>query len=634
MLKAKNIVHFEPLRLQSFHKIKLEKVLRIFQKKPMSMQNFESGIDLTNFFEMDSKQVNLMRSIANEKKEHEERVLPRTRSSEELVTKNRRLSNQSFKTRKLSNAISNGNSSREDGRRPSQVISNHNSSRKSRRRSTRPTLTSLKQTPAGFSWSRLTAALASAFIFLQGGYKASVLLESSTNASLAYITGAFVYLTFAFACVAMIPPMVKFTEGQYMSVNIIACLGGLTYAVWIFLNNSTPSDEVDGSWIPYLGGSVLLGIGAPMIWVISLEIIGRCAYFSCIDEVITKKNVERLDLCTSRFHTMFFGAFQFHGLLLLPVGIAMLTEGGMVSDWDDSWRKPVYWTMSSLPVAGSFLFLTLPQVPLLKGPGLPSLDVTVARSLLLLVQDLELRCLVPACIANGMVLGFVFGDFGRFFVAPVLHLDMVLMVQTMFFTANAFATLLFGYLIANLNLTRLKVFFICTIFQFVFFITLAIAIWTNAVPDHYIVNPNGGWMPNPASSGPQWHNYLIIFVGISICAAGDSAFEAQLPAVVQTFYLKTRYSLAATANYKCWQSVGFLVQYVLDLLLDGYPCLLAFLVAAVVALSYVPLHLLEHHYGISLGGGGIPGEESDELMCEVEMEKCTDSRRLSMNEYL
>ena len=573
------------------------------------------SIDLTSHSQNDilPKENFCLKSVMNEKNERGKGIIRRIKSCEDLTAQNRFPNNQLRKSRLASLKTSRRSSNRID-RRVSTV----------RRRST---VSILRHTPEGFCWMRVAATLSTAYIFLQGGYKASVLMESSTNASLAYLTGAFMHLTFAFACVSMIPPMVNFTEGQHMGVNIIACLGSLTYAVWIFLNNSTPSDEVDASWIPYLGGSVLLGIGAPMVWVITLEIVGRCAYFTCIDEAITKKkkNLERLDLCTSKFHTMFFGAFQFHGLLLLPVGIAMLTEGGMVSDWDDSWRKPVYWTMSSLPVAASFAFLTLPQVPLLKGPGLPSLDVTVARSLLLLVQDLELRCLVPACIANGMVLGFVFGDFGRFLVAPVLHLDMVLMVQTMFFTANAFATLFFGYLIASLTLTRLKVFFICTILQFVFFFPLAIALWTNAVPDNYIVYPNGGWMPNPASSGPQWYNYLFIFMGISICAAGDSAFEAQLPAVIQTFYLKSRYSLAATANYKCWQSVGFLVQYVLDLLLDGNPGLLAFLVATVVTLSYIPLHLLEHHYGISLGGGEISGEEFSEL----RMEKCDDSRRFT-----
>ena len=49
----------------------------------MSSQNSEKDIYLKNIFDKPSKRV-FVRRITNEKKEREERVLPRTRSSEEL----------------------------------------------------------------------------------------------------------------------------------------------------------------------------------------------------------------------------------------------------------------------------------------------------------------------------------------------------------------------------------------------------------------------------------------------------------------------------------------------------------------------------------------------------------------------
>ena len=64
-------------------------------------------------------------------------------------------------------------------------------------------------------------------------------------------------------------------------------------------------------------------------------------------------------------------------------------------------------------------------------------------------------------------------------------------------------------------------------------------------------------------------DWTAIIATILLLALGDSVWESQPPAILQSFYGLDRERNAAMANLKMWQSLGNCVQFVLGVLLTG-----------------------------------------------------------------
>ncbi|KAF4658865.1 hypothetical protein FOL47_007802, partial [Perkinsus chesapeaki] len=356
---------------------------------------------------------------------------------------------------------------------------------------------------------------------LQGGFKAAGTLEATINGDLAFLGNAILYV-----------------------------------------NTTTPSEDPGAaSWVIYLIGSTMVGLGAPLVWIPTLEMVGRSAYFHVRDmsrptspaggaEVAlfnrTNENGERqevgnersglqadrrrhqrgsilssaggdspntsfyrrLDRNLSRFNGIFFAIFQLHGLVLYPLGV-------IVANSDDSTESPVF----------NLLFIK-------------------------------------------QVLGFLFGDFGKFFVSPTLGVDSVLIVNASFFCACAIATVAWAKLIVWNKISRRTVILISMVTQCCFLV-LHITLYTTktAIGTNYIQDPN-----DPTSwkmvEKPQAYHYTIIISSVILLAIGDSAYESQLPAAVQNAYQSTPLHITANANYKAAQSWGFLLQFAIDVIFE------------------------------------------------------------------
>ncbi|KAF4682890.1 hypothetical protein FOZ62_031833, partial [Perkinsus olseni] len=265
----------------------------------------------------------------------------------------------------------------------------------------------------------------------------------------------------------------------------------------------------------------------------------------------------RLDRNLSRFNGIFYGIFQLHGLVLYPLG-------AIVANTDDTtdWRQPLFWTVAMLPLAASFVFLMIPPIP--KSdliPGTPPPDVRVWKSIKFIVAEKLFRRLAPSIIVNGMVLGFLFGDFGRFFVSPTLGVDSVLIVNASFFCACAIATVGWAKLIEWNKISRRAVILLSMLAQCCFLILhIILYITKTAIATNYIQDPE-----DPTSwkmvQEPRPYHYVIIISSVILLAIGDSAYESQLPAAVQNAYQSTPLHITANANYKAAQSWGFLIQF-------------------------------------------------------------------------
>jgi hypothetical protein len=79
--------------------------------------------------------------------------------------------------------------------------------------------------------------------------------------------------------------------------------------------------------------------------------------------------------------------------------------------------------------------------------------------------------------------------------------------------------------------------------------------WRLQVPANFDNNGEMVTVPLP-------EHYCVVFAGSVLFALGDSVWESQLLAILQSWYKSApRHSDAAMANVKMWQSLGFACQF-------------------------------------------------------------------------
>ncbi|KAF4731113.1 hypothetical protein FOZ62_010908 [Perkinsus olseni] len=134
---------------------------------------------------------------------------------------------------------------------------------------------------AGY-WLQICYFTGMSNMILQGGFKAAGTLEATINGDLAFLGNAILYAIFAFGCLLM-PPLLRWTELR-SQIKFIAFLGGFGYTFYLYVNTTTPSENPGAaSWVIYLIGSTMVGLGAPLVWIPTLEMVSRSAYFHVRD---------------------------------------------------------------------------------------------------------------------------------------------------------------------------------------------------------------------------------------------------------------------------------------------------------------------------------------------------------------
>ena len=87
----------------------------------------------------------------------------------------------------------------------------------------------------------------------------------------------------------------------------------------------------------------------------------------------------------------------------------------------------------------------------------------------------------------------------------------------------------------------------------------------------------------------------MIVLTISLLALGDSVWESQPPAILQTFYGLDRDRNAAMANLKMWQSLGNCIQFGLGVFLkqSNHMAIKSIILASVLTVGYLCLVILD-----------------------------------------
>ncbi|XP_077342639.1 protein unc-93 homolog A isoform X2 [Lithobates pipiens] len=148
------------------------------------------------------------------------------------------------------------------------------------------------------------------------------------------------------------------------------------------------------------------------------------------------------------------------------------------------------------------------------------------------LQDKRQALLIPLTMWSGFEQGFLAGDFTKSYVTCSLGIHFVGYVMICFAAVNAICSLLFGKLSRYTG--RMFLFFLAALTNFATIIALIF------------------WMPYPTE-------IVVFFIFPAIWGMADAIWQTQTNSLYGVLFDKNKE--AAFANYRLWESMGFVIAY-------------------------------------------------------------------------
>ena len=386
-------------------------------------------------------------------------------------------------------------------------------------------------------------------------FNTSQALQTNSHGIQGYINLGCLYGMFA--AFSIIGPKIVAMVGPKYSMII----GGVTYALVVASNFSNQS------YVQIIA-NLLVGVGAAMLWNAEGVYIGRCAVWD--SRTSTKSFAET----TSSFNGVFYSIFQFSGC-------AGTLIGGLIMQFFKDKPNLLFTVMT---IVGSLFVLTLfvlPNVPAYTAGGVPAEnddDVSFNETFALLFHSLKLVLMLPIIIYNGMSLAYIFGDVTSGISKRCFGASWSLYITAIFYLANSFASYIFGKCVEKKWMSRTVMCcaaFVMQLISFLFFIFYKI--------------------PNDSKSITD---LILTIVMVILLSFGDSVWESQPPAILQSFYGLDRERNAAMANYKMWQSLGWCGQFVVGVFFSTaeYIPMKSSILLGLLVVSYIVLVILDRRY--------------------------------------
>lgn len=377
---------------------------------------------------------------------------------------------------------------------------------------------------------------------------------------------------------------------------------------------------------------------------------------------------ERLGARNKSFNGIFFSAFQFSGATGNLVASLILTFLG-----GNNAVAVLFWALSACCVLSLIVMTFL--LPRLGAPVRAGADAnadgdadggadadseaTIWQTLQLCFSDARMYMLVPNIVYNGMSLGFIWSIYTGLGWNTVLGASFVGFGSAFFYLVNTFSTGLTARLSGKIG--QMPTMVIATAAQAVFYLIFIIyqvrPASCLAAGCQQGVNSTSGpcfsvlgrqsesklpvgchgaacavCQPYDAANNQQCSQDLhqcqwlhgdmaapaagdvaILFIGAALFAIGDSVWEGQVPAVLQTLFDgKSGNQPAAMANLKLWQSLGIAIMFGLGYLDDVRLCciiLLASLGASSLALLNAHTRVASFDSGNRIGAGTSSGDK-------------------------
>jgi MFS family permease len=241
-----------------------------------------------------------------------------------------------------------------------------------------------------------------------------------------------------------------------------------------------------------------------------------------------------------------------------PLSEDALAAGGALEE-----KETLLW--SSLPPAGevdaleggrSINSAEAAESPTAAAPA--ETGVSLYDTLRLLSASRPMQLMIPIILYNGMSLSFMFGDYAGFFASQtdkahmLLDKSMVGYVLACFYVVNSVASYGFGRIASVVGRSWLMALAAAT--HVLFWALLGVFMYAVEL------KPDAG------------ATYAAVFLLAALFAVGDSVWESQAPAVLQSpsFFPDELDRDAAMSNLKMWQSLGFAIEFALGFLISSY----------------------------------------------------------------
>eukprot|EP00421_Protoceratium_reticulatum_P018115 CAMPEP_0168383388 /NCGR_PEP_ID=MMETSP0228-20121227/13876_1 /TAXON_ID=133427 /ORGANISM="Protoceratium reticulatum, Strain CCCM 535 (=CCMP 1889)" /LENGTH=451 /DNA_ID=CAMNT_0008396535 /DNA_START=45 /DNA_END=1400 /DNA_ORIENTATION=- len=404
------------------------------------------------------------------------------------------------------------------------------------------------------------------------GFQAAQGLQTSLNATLGYINLASLYGAFCLGCLVAPPALARLDA--IIGLRGVMFFSSLAYVAMIFSNMYVEH------WALPISMNVLVGISAPLLWTCQNDYIGRCAFHASECPVVRSEYAPdtSLETMTATFNSLFFSIYQFSGMSgNVLASVLMLAFAG------NKWMKDVLFiVLGGVSIAGTACFVFMPRV----GPADERAEMASLKATAVLAfGDRRMTFFIPLIFTNGMLIAFVLGDFPRDIVCPVAGESFTGFVVAAFFGVNACATALWGRLISKSMISRRTAFVAAGFCQLACLVGKIL--WP--VPGNYVQHGTS-W---DKVSSPSWSSMVIVFVLISLFAAGDAFWESGPPAALQNFFLGTPHVVPAMANYKMWQSLGFCAQFVIGAEMGSFPLARVLILSVLCLVSIASVLVLD-----------------------------------------
>ncbi|KAL1431842.1 hypothetical protein MTO96_013934 [Rhipicephalus appendiculatus] len=412
------------------------------------------------------------------------------------------------------------------------------------------------------------------FLLLFTAYQSMQNLQSSLTpvAGLGTASLATIYVALVLSCMFVPTYMIRRLGLKYTMVTSVAM-----YMLY-FVANMEPS------WYTLLPASLLLGMGGAPLWT------SKCAYLTYLAQEYADQ-VGALD--SAPFVAGFFGVFfmlfqttQIWGnliafIVLRPPNVtevaadidqcgasfhpaedlAMLnqTNLGVVSRVQTYTLSGVY----TCCVLSSIVMLVAFLDPVRKEVSDPNPPMQLLVETIYHMRRGYQQLIVPLTIYSGMQQAFFSGDFTQAYISCAWGVQFVGFVMISYGLADATCSMAFGFLVKRVG--RVPI------------VSLA------ALLDVAVMIRMYRWQPGPSDV----HNFFIIAM---LWGVADASWQTQINSFYGVIFADAREP--AFANYRLWESMGFIIMFAVQSQLRVYVKLLALMVALVLGMvGYLSIEL-------------------------------------------
>ncbi|XP_023214108.1 protein unc-93 homolog A-like [Centruroides sculpturatus] len=380
------------------------------------------------------------------------------------------------------------------------------------------------------------------FLLLFTAFQSLSNLQSSINsakglgtASLSVIYGALVL-----SCMFLPTFMIKLLTLKY------------TLIVSMLMYSSYMAANFYPDWGTLIPTSIILGLGGAPLWT------SKCSYLTHISIEYAQLTGNKVETIVTRFFGIFFMVFQSGQVwgnliaykVLQPGNVSSINESlisgcganfcvAESSTNNTNLERPsdfkiyllcgIYTGCSLLAALFIFIFLD----PLKKsedGKGKPSYGLLIETMRHL--KNPHQVLLVPLTIFSGLEQAYIIGDFTQAFVSCSWGIHNVGYVMICFGVMDALGSVTLGHLS---KITGRKIIFIATALSNVGIIILMFL-----------------WSPNPDQK-------VVFFVISGFWGLGDAVWQTQINSLYGVLFPKNEE--AAFANYRLWESLGFIIAF-------------------------------------------------------------------------